>query len=692
MDNLRMFIPITKVDAEKRIVYGVATAEAQDLSGEICDYASTKPLYEKWSASFHTASGGKSLGNLRAMHGKVAAGKLTDIVFDDAQKCITIAAKVVDDDEWRKVEEGVYTGFSQGGRYVKRWADPAGSDVTRYTADPHEISLVDMPCLPGATFEIVKAAGESARAPFKTVIEEPAPEAIKAKAIELAKGGRWEPFAEPAFQALAKGAMSRAAKEKLHSRATSPQDEGDNPDADDDKGSSGGDEDNELSDAAIEQAGNAPASPGDKARTGETSRKSYEPDQFWGCGCAGHKHAKKADAVKCMKTQDEAAIAKAIASPLTAALAKGEAALGITTAPVVNPLAAIVDKLFPLAKREFTADERREAAKAGEAMPDGSYPIKTKEDLSNAIQAFGRAKNKAATKKHIMARAKAMGLESELPAAWSGADKMADGDLRKDLYGVSYFASAIATLALIYRDAVWERDFEGDNSTVPDDLCHLLRSAGEVLVSMANEEVNECMPDGGNDNGADVVIVDMAMGAGLNFDAMRKLGAAGGRFAALAKIEAPDAPLDRFFVDFAKVGARNSKADKARIQGIHDHSMSLGAECSAGNCGKDGVDSDLAKGLKTENNALRKEIADGAARVEGIVAEFGKRIANLEAQPAPAKAAITAVSKGMEGARAPASSGDALADFQKTLAAMTSADRAHALMKLSLANPVAVIK
>ena len=65
------------------------------------------------------------------------------------------AAKIVDDDEWRKVQEGVYTGFSQGGRYVKRWAD-ADSGLTRYTAEPHEISLVDLPCVPDATFDVVK--------------------------------------------------------------------------------------------------------------------------------------------------------------------------------------------------------------------------------------------------------------------------------------------------------------------------------------------------------------------------------------------------------------------------------------------------------------------------------------------------------------------------------------------------------
>jgi len=64
------------------------------------------------------------------MHGPVAAGKLTDIAFDDDAKRITVAAKIVDDDEWRKVQEGVYTGFSQGGRYVKRWPD-ADTGLTR---------------------------------------------------------------------------------------------------------------------------------------------------------------------------------------------------------------------------------------------------------------------------------------------------------------------------------------------------------------------------------------------------------------------------------------------------------------------------------------------------------------------------------------------------------------------------------
>jgi len=164
MPQLSMFIPITKVDAAQRLVYGLATAEIADRSGEICDYASTKPYYEKWSDEIAQSSGGKSLGNLRAMHGAVAAGKVTALTFNDDDKQIEICAKVVDDDEWRKVQEGVYTGFSQGGTYIRRWTDEDG--LTRYTAAPNEISLVDFPCLAQAHFEMIKGDGTHEWRPF----------------------------------------------------------------------------------------------------------------------------------------------------------------------------------------------------------------------------------------------------------------------------------------------------------------------------------------------------------------------------------------------------------------------------------------------------------------------------------------------------------------------------------------------
>jgi hypothetical protein len=191
MSTLDLFMPLAKVDLDQRIVQGVATAEVPDRVGEICDYVSTKPYFEAWSAEALAASGGKSLGAVRAMHGRVAAGKLTGISFDDEGKRILVAAKIIDDEEWRKVTEGVYTGFSQGGRYVKRWPDPV-SGLTRYTAEPSEISLVDLPCVPGATFEVIKdgivekrafaarAAEPSAALPPGEPLDEPDGAAAKA--------------------------------------------------------------------------------------------------------------------------------------------------------------------------------------------------------------------------------------------------------------------------------------------------------------------------------------------------------------------------------------------------------------------------------------------------------------------------------------------------------------------------------
>ena len=76
--------------------------------------------------------------------------------------------------------------------------------------------------------------------------------------------------------------------------------------------------------------------------------------------------------------------------------------------------------------------ELAEISKAGKAeegtLPDGSYPLKTKADLKNAIQAFGRAKNKNVVARHIKARAKALGFEDLLPTEGVLADLLAKND------------------------------------------------------------------------------------------------------------------------------------------------------------------------------------------------------------------------------------------------------------------------
>jgi len=164
VNDLKIFVPIKKVDEAQRIVYGVLAEEAPDKAGEIFDYESSKPLFQAWSSDFEkrTTDAGvePSRGNLRSMHDKIVAGKFVDVRFDDAAKNIPVAAKVVDDNEWQKVLAGCYTGFSIGGNYEKRWKDES-TGLMRYTAKPGEGSLVDNPCMYGATFSIVRSAGST---------------------------------------------------------------------------------------------------------------------------------------------------------------------------------------------------------------------------------------------------------------------------------------------------------------------------------------------------------------------------------------------------------------------------------------------------------------------------------------------------------------------------------------------------
>lgn len=98
-------------------------------------------------------------------------------------------------------------------------------------------------------------------------------------------------------------------------------------------------------------------------------------------------------------------------------------------------------------RRTFTADERKNAAKKGAAMSDGSFPILNESDLRNAIQAIGRAKNPAAAKAHIKKRARALGLTDILPEDWRDADPPRDGLVR-----------AVMDDAVELRDASEERD------------------------------------------------------------------------------------------------------------------------------------------------------------------------------------------------------------------------------------------
>ena len=70
------------------------------------------------------------------------------------------------------------------------------------------------------------------------------------------------------------------------------------------------------------------------------------------------------------------------------------------------------------AKRDYSTVSRRRMAESGAAMPDGSFPIANETDLRNAIQSVGRASNYEAARRHIIRRARTLGLTSLLPEDW----------------------------------------------------------------------------------------------------------------------------------------------------------------------------------------------------------------------------------------------------------------------------------
>jgi hypothetical protein len=132
-------------------------------------------------------------GALREMHGLSAAGAtLNAEVGDDG--LTRIETHVVDPLAVKKVQLGVYKGFSIGGKVLAR--DPSDRRViTKIKLD--EISLVDRPCNPEAVIDMWKADREPAAPSNVEVLGR-----AKALAAAAGKPGRHTDFVVKAREAL----------------------------------------------------------------------------------------------------------------------------------------------------------------------------------------------------------------------------------------------------------------------------------------------------------------------------------------------------------------------------------------------------------------------------------------------------------------------------------------------------------
>lgn len=137
-DQINFFIPLSKVDKEKRTVSGYASTPTKDSDGEVITLDAVKkalPGYMSWS-------------NIREMHRLSAVGTAQEAHVDE--KGLFLTAKIVDEKAWQKCVEGVYKGFSIGGRKLAK----TGDTITEI--DLTEISIVDRPANPDAKFSLAK--------------------------------------------------------------------------------------------------------------------------------------------------------------------------------------------------------------------------------------------------------------------------------------------------------------------------------------------------------------------------------------------------------------------------------------------------------------------------------------------------------------------------------------------------------
>jgi phage head maturation protease len=145
---MRFYWPIAKVDAEQRMVWGYASTEAEDDQGETVTREALAAALDDYMR----------FANIREMHQPSAVGIATQASVDD--KGLYLAAKIVDADAWQKVVEGVYKGFSIGGRVTARdVADRRLITGLRLT----EISVVDRPANPEAMFDCWKLSTRPAK-------------------------------------------------------------------------------------------------------------------------------------------------------------------------------------------------------------------------------------------------------------------------------------------------------------------------------------------------------------------------------------------------------------------------------------------------------------------------------------------------------------------------------------------------
>jgi hypothetical protein len=694
--NLSVFLPITKVDAVNRTVYGKFTEEQGDRSGEIMDYGSSKPLFQKWSEDMYGASGGKNYGNIRAMHKNIAAGLVCQpLDFDDHGRVIGGLARIIDDDEWRKVEEGVYTGFSVGGRYVKRWTDRDNPKLIRYTAEPSEVSLVDLPCVPGATFQFVKMDGAFEDRAFKS-----AAPALTDPPDDSLKKGEIQPKDPP----VGTHRPEHADKTGSYVDNRKAEDPGTNPATLSPTNVDPGEHNKDVDVGFSAQASPPGNVRKDEAQTnageGAEGLGGAEVEQVWKAK-DGSTHTRKADAIRHNQQLD-------IDNDVNKAASGAHAA---------------VDELHLL----LTGKANKAAASA---------------DPSDTAHTAGTGTTKVPIKRNRTGNGNGDTVDTTQAKQATGDDVPVKKDLswteqiEKTLYDIGRVACIIDELKWVKEGIFVEQFLEQDtDSELPALAAKALDTLCTFLLKMVQEEIAEVMSNTDVQEGdmpLITVIANVAKDMNVDYrkslrriadlpeafldelskankkmsdEQMMHLQSAHDHVAALSGGDACNGNGD----DMGKLAA----ADKARAKVVHDHLGAMGASCAAAKMAfsshsplkkgwNDLTDADLTIDNPNLPPAVQKLIGKTSGlefqlnNVGTTVSDLVKQVKALKDMPMPGKGVqkYTTVAKGQDvgntGDYSQLSPDDQaiVAAYNDRLSKMDETQRAKELIKLSLAQPV----
>lgn len=188
-NNVRLSMPLTKVNEEKRLVSGFASLDNADSQDDVVLAEASVRAFSRFR------------GNIREMHQPIAVGKMVNFREDEYYDAtenkfykgvyVTVYVSKGAQDTWEKVLDGTLTGFSIGGNVLDADSefDKSAGRAIRFIKDYElvELSLVDSPANQKANIFSVEKMSDGSEVVKGTLVDTKTEIAFYCPTDEIAK-------------------------------------------------------------------------------------------------------------------------------------------------------------------------------------------------------------------------------------------------------------------------------------------------------------------------------------------------------------------------------------------------------------------------------------------------------------------------------------------------------------------------